>query len=317
MGQVCSQLENYYDEAAFLSLLLADLTDDAECETNAIIAEEQWKERIQELYLQMLSEPVDTLDADAVDYIRRVEIADGYPLEESVKLAINDLFVGLKADPAPIAASNWEAIQAGTALLMAGPRTLAGALVPLHAGMPTPTNVNFVSGDYNRVGGLTGKDNAILDYAFAPTGLPQNDVSLSAVCDPSSDSNWGKILGSVAQTGSRMFLFKASPGHELQATVNNGNTALHANIVSGFIFAQRLDGLSYTQGVEDQTEIRHTASLPPSSENFTALCDIYSGNLMYPYKAPVRWLQVGRAMDIYALKSRLATYMSTIASILA
>lgn len=55
MGQVCSQLENYYDEAAFLSLLLVDLTDDAECETNAIIAEEQWKERIQEIYLQMLS----------------------------------------------------------------------------------------------------------------------------------------------------------------------------------------------------------------------------------------------------------------------
>lgn len=104
----------------------------------------------------IIAEDAPDFDPDAQDYISRVETADGQSLEDEVKTAINDLFVALKAAPAPIAATNWDAIKAGTALLMAGPRTLAGALVPLHSSMPTPTNTNFVSGDYNRVTGLKG-----------------------------------------------------------------------------------------------------------------------------------------------------------------
>lgn len=95
-------------------------------------------------------------DADAADYLARVAIADGQALEPAVAEAVNDLFVGCKHDAAPIAASNWEAMAGGFVLIEAGPRTLAGTLVPLLPTMPTPTNIGFVPGDYHRKEGRKG-----------------------------------------------------------------------------------------------------------------------------------------------------------------
>jgi len=85
-------------------------------------------------------------DADAAAYIQRVEWADTTPLEGATRTAINNFVVGCKAD------GIWTSIKASC--ILAGARTLAGALMPL-AGS-APTNFNFVSGDYNRKTGLVG-----------------------------------------------------------------------------------------------------------------------------------------------------------------
>jgi hypothetical protein len=91
-------------------------------------------------------------DSDAAVYISAVEVADGQALETGVKDAINAFVVGCKAD------GIWNAIK--TSCIMAGARTLAGALVPLVG--TAPTNFNFVAGDYNRKTGLIG--NATTKY---------------------------------------------------------------------------------------------------------------------------------------------------------
>jgi hypothetical protein len=85
-------------------------------------------------------------DPDAQAYITAVETADGQALETAVRDAINAFVIGCKAD------GIWPAIKA--CCIMAGARTLAGALVPLVG--PAPTNFNFVAGDYNRKTGLLG-----------------------------------------------------------------------------------------------------------------------------------------------------------------
>jgi hypothetical protein len=85
-------------------------------------------------------------DADAQAYITAVETADRQALEAGVRTAINDFVVGCKAD------GIWDAIKASC--IMAGARTLTGALVPLKG--TAPTNYNFVPGDYNRKTGLVG-----------------------------------------------------------------------------------------------------------------------------------------------------------------
>jgi len=79
-------------------------------------------------------------DADASTYIEAVEVADGQALETGVRYAINDFVIGCKQD------GIWDAIKASC--IMAGARTLDGALVPLVG--TAPTNYNFVAGDYNR-----------------------------------------------------------------------------------------------------------------------------------------------------------------------
>ena len=89
---------------------------------------------------------LDARDADANAYMAAVEAADGEPLELGVRLAITDFVLGCKAD------GIWSAIKASC--ILAGARTLNGALVPLVG--TAPTNNNFVSGDYNRKTGLVG-----------------------------------------------------------------------------------------------------------------------------------------------------------------
>jgi len=86
------------------------------------------------------------MDPDAAAYITAVETADGQALEEKVKIAIDNFVLGCKAD------GIWSAIKASC--ILAGARTLNGALVPLVG--TAPTNFNFVSGDYNRETGLAG-----------------------------------------------------------------------------------------------------------------------------------------------------------------
>jgi hypothetical protein len=90
--------------------------------------------------------PAPSFDADALAYITAVEAADGQALESGVKTAINDFVVGCKSD------GIWAAIN--QSYILAGARTLNGALVPLKG--PAPTNFNFVSADYNRETGLKG-----------------------------------------------------------------------------------------------------------------------------------------------------------------
>ena len=85
-------------------------------------------------------------DQDALTYLAAVEAADGQSLESATRLAVNAFVKGCKAD------GIWPAIKASC--ILAGARPLTGALVPL-AGA-APTNVSFVSGDYNRKTGLVG-----------------------------------------------------------------------------------------------------------------------------------------------------------------
>ena len=85
-------------------------------------------------------------DGDAENYLLAVEAADGQQLEQTVGDAINAFVVGCKSD------GIWSALRASC--ILAGARTLPGALVPLVGTAPTP--VSIVSGDYNRTTGLLG-----------------------------------------------------------------------------------------------------------------------------------------------------------------
>jgi hypothetical protein len=112
-----------------------------------------------------------TLDPDAAAYIAAVEAADTQALEPAVRAAINDFVVGCKAD------GIWNAIKASC--ILAGARTLTGALVPLVGA--APTSFNFVAGDYSRKTGLVGDGSTkYLDSNRANNADPQNSQHISA-----------------------------------------------------------------------------------------------------------------------------------------
>ena len=105
-------------------------------------------------------------DSDALVYINAVEAADGQALEGSVKDAYNTFVVGCKSD------GIWSAIKASC--IMAGARTLSGALVPL-VGI-APSGFNLASGTYSRVTGLQGDGAAMyLNSNRLSSADPQNN----------------------------------------------------------------------------------------------------------------------------------------------
>lgn len=130
-------------------------------------------------------------DADALAYIAAVEAADGQSLEEGVATAFTDFIVGCKSD------GIWSAIKA--ACILAGARTLSGALVPLVGS--APTSISFVSGDYNRKTGLIGNASTkYLNSNRAADADPQNNASLAIwVTTPATAINW-YYLGALRTT---------------------------------------------------------------------------------------------------------------------
>jgi hypothetical protein len=111
-----------------------------------------------------------SFDSDASTYIDAVETADGQALETGVRVAINDFVLGCKQD------GIWDAIKASC--ILAGARTLAGALVPLVG--TAPTNFNFVSGDYNRETGLKGNGtkNLLSNYTLLASNSTNTHLSV-------------------------------------------------------------------------------------------------------------------------------------------
>jgi hypothetical protein len=105
-------------------------------------------------------------DSDALDYIVRVQTADGQSLESGVKIAINDFFKCLKSE------GIFDDIKTGC--ILAGARTLDGAIEPL-IGTHSPSYTGFTASSYNRKTGLKGSGTNFIDSDRPGNASPQND----------------------------------------------------------------------------------------------------------------------------------------------
>ena len=139
--------------------------------------------------MSLIISSVFTYDEDAGNYIQAVEAADGQVLEPATRKAINNFVIGCKTD------GIWNAIK--SSCILAGARTLAGALVPLVG--PAPTSFNFVSGDYNRKMGLAGNGSSkYLDSNRAANADPQNNSHLSVFKNDAITGTNPYYIGSVS-----------------------------------------------------------------------------------------------------------------------
>ena len=135
-----------------------------------------------------------TYDEDAGNYIQAVETADAQALEPATRKAINNFVIGCKQD------GIWTAIKASC--ILAGARTLAGALQPLVG--TGPNRFGTEGGwSYNRETGLAGNgtDN-YLDSNRNNNADPQNSKHISAYL---STTGTGLIMGARSQTGGTTF----------------------------------------------------------------------------------------------------------------
>jgi hypothetical protein len=163
-------------------------------------------------------------DPDASAYVAAVEAADGQLLEFAVGKAINDFVLGCKND------GIWTAIKASC--ILAGARTLAGALVPLAGTAPTNVGGLFVSGDYNRKTGLVG--NGTTKYLNSNRGHladPRDNSHVSVFC---------------SQNDTRPGSFACAIGSQINGSSNRKLGEFYAGAVSVGV---NLDGALFSRGV--------------------------------------------------------------------
>jgi hypothetical protein len=242
-------------------------------------------------------------DTDAQAYITAVEAADGQALETGVRDAINAFVVGCKGD------GIWAAIKASC--IMAGARTLAGALVPL-AGA-APTNFNFVSGDYNRKTGLVGNGSTkylAANYTY-PSGL-QNNCHASAWESGSTTS--GIYFGAADDGTSGTFIAAAnkSSRHYNSSTSSFVPTTFGT---TGFQGVSRSSGSSYSyRSAVGGTQTVSTASTALTLPSF----NIFRRNRPTTpdgfSPARLSFYSIGESLDLALLDARVTTLINAYAA---
>jgi len=113
-----------------------------------------------------------TLEPETKLYVDAVQLADGQALEVGIKVAADDFIKTCKQ------ANIWSL--ATQLLFLCGPRTLAGALVPIKGVAPTNVGGNFTTSNYSRTTGLgkASNSNAYLNSNIPVSALQSTDHAL-------------------------------------------------------------------------------------------------------------------------------------------
>jgi len=243
---------------------------------------------------------------DTTSYIAAVEAADGQALEASIKTAYNDFIVGCKAD------GIWNAIKASC--ILAGARTLNGALVPLVG--TAPTNFNFVSGDYIRKTGLRGNGTTkYLNSNRSNNSDPQNNTHLSVNVTLAPTAGVRVSMGSSRATPAVSSGF-TSNSTSFFPRINNSTTALtnqsRGNSI-GLFGATRSSSSNYQykSGTGSITTLNVTSAEPSNLHTFIFAANV-DNTLTTPSNARISFYSIGENIDLDKLNTRVSALMTEI-----
>lgn len=253
---------------------------------------------------------IPVLDADAKTYINAVQSADGQSLENSVKVAINNFVIGCKND------GIWTAIKASC--ILAGARTLSGALVPLVGS--APTNNNFVSADYNRKTGLKGNGTTkYLNSNRNNNADPQNNQHVSVYQTELSTAggNNARLISSrdaATPTGStQITCVYFDNTNDIYSRYNGTLWNTTRSSAPRFIGCSRSSSASYQYRVNNTTLTRNDTSAAPSSVNFLIFTDPRLTSTFYS-NSRMTFYSIGESLDLSLLNNRVSTFMTDIAA---
>jgi hypothetical protein len=251
---------------------------------------------------------------DAALYIAAVESADGQSLESGVANAIRAFVDGCKSD------GIWTAIKA--CCILAGARTLTGALVPLVGA--APTGINFVSGDYNRKTGLVG--NGTTKYINTNRNNntePRNSKHISAYVTTASTSGGSTFPGYIGaqpssgtnQTGStsigRLNSNSTTLFFRAQSLAASGEFDSYANAGSatGLVGLSRSSASSYTARANNaNTTFTRSSATPFASSIFV----FYHGISNSYANGRIAFYSIGESLDLALLDARVTTLINAI-----
>lgn len=255
-------------------------------------------------------------DPDALDYINRVETADGQRLESRVRTAINQFVLGCKQD------GIWTSIV--TSCIMAGARTVAGAITPLVGN--APTNNNFVAGDYSRTLGLIG--NATNKYLATgynnndTTNFPQNNTHISCYVSQIPTNDNAIFVGTRLQALSSILSIRYTAGGANTIFHCRGTTSASRTLVAlGFQCTSRslstefLSRCTHSGGTSDVTSTVNSSA--PSNNLIGVFAGFNAATPLSFSSARMSFYSIGKSLSIPNLDTRVTTLINAIASALA
>jgi hypothetical protein len=239
-------------------------------------------------------------DPDAKTYLDAVESADTQALEAGVRKAVDDFVKGCKAD------GIWSAIKASC--ILAGARTLTGALTPLVGSAPTNVGSNFVSGDYNRKNGLIATSSAkYLDANRANNADPQDSQHM-AIYVHTIGSATVRVMGSGASTGDSGIIETSSQfgvrsrNNGLTLVVSSTGSApvfFGKSRASSTTFDWRLGGTSGSSSVTSQTSSSGTI-------------EVFRAAAGHATNWRLAFYSTGESLDLSLLRTRVDTLIADI-----
>jgi hypothetical protein len=243
-------------------------------------------------------------DAEADAYIAAVEAADGQSLESGVKFAIKNFVLCCKDD------GIWPAIKASC--ILAGARTLAGALVPL-AGT-APTNVGpFVSGDYNRKTGLVG--NATTKYLNSNRNNnadPQNNRHLSVwISTAATATAFGGDIGVYSVGGGSSYIGRANAAASLGSSSGLTTSTGLASTVTAFRGVSRAASGSFIYRASSANNTIAVGSITPFNSNVEVF---RGGNSSLLSNARIAFYSIGESLDLALLDARVTDLINAFAA---
>lgn len=243
-------------------------------------------------------------DSDALAYITAVESADGESLEDGVRTAINAFVVGCKED------SIWDAIK--SSCILAGARTLSGALVPLVG--TAPTSFNFVTGDYNRETGLIGDGSTkYIDTNRPgntdPTGSIHGSVYVSTALG-SGDNYFGER--SVVSGSNRNSVILGESGGELLTSVQDGYRTIGASSATGFIGVGRSNTSTEQARINGVTDSASSSAVDAGSNDIAVFAQNKFGTVSNYSAGRLAFYSFGEALDLEDLDSRVSALITAI-----
>jgi hypothetical protein len=241
-------------------------------------------------------------DADALDYLSRVKAADGAGVEVGVATAVDAFFKDAKE------LGVLSSIRASC--ILAGARTLAGALVPVVGDAPTNVANGFVEGDFSRSSGLTG-DGATthLDTGRAYADDPQNSNHIAAYLSAiNADENYAGA-GDTTVAFTRLGYFSSLLRYGVRTLQQNGP----ATLATGFMAAGRSDGSDVSLRYNGASTTTSAASVSTSGVdvNYTVFVTNYENVGLIGYSAStIAFYSFGEALNLEALDTAVTNLIA-------
>lgn len=255
------------------------------------------------------------------DYLDRVTAADvaagnTLGLELGVTDAFNTCLQAMVADTS-LGVSGGILSQAASLIkascFMMGARTLSGALVPLAADMPAPTNINFVAGDYNRRTGLGDPSNATKQLISnrASNADPRDNAHVAVYVTQRNKVvgvNQFLIGAGGGPAGSFHIVDRDSDSAQRvrSATLTTGGPIISTPTLFG---ASRFSSSQYTRRINGTSTTINQASDGSLAESTRIFI---TSTLGPPATARICLYSIGEALDLAILDARISALSSAI-----